>query len=117
MEENELFGEAHEQEENGLFGRMHEAEQLNLCGVVDGLNTDSLKYIDMDKVYEIQEFTKHFPMYDRVPQYFRDNPKIGRNEPCSCGSNKKYKKCCMQYFNYLQLLQIRLVAFNNNLNN
>jgi hypothetical protein len=33
MEENELFGEAHEQEENGLFGRMHQAEQLNLCGV------------------------------------------------------------------------------------
>ena len=24
----------------------------------------------------------------------RDNPKIGRNDPCGCGSNKKYKKCC-----------------------
>ncbi len=22
------------------------------------------------------------------------SPKIGRNEPCSCGSGKKYKKCC-----------------------
>ena len=21
-------------------------------------------------------------------------PKIGRNEPCPCGSGKKYKKCC-----------------------
>ena len=21
--------------------------------------------------------------------------KIGRNEPCPCGSGKKYKKCCM----------------------
>ena len=21
-------------------------------------------------------------------------PKVGRNEPCSCGSGKKYKKCC-----------------------
>jgi len=20
--------------------------------------------------------------------------KVGRNEPCSCGSGKKYKKCC-----------------------
>jgi len=20
--------------------------------------------------------------------------KIGRNDPCPCGSNKKYKKCC-----------------------
>ena len=24
----------------------------------------------------------------------RDTPKIGRNEPCPCGSGKKYKKCC-----------------------
>ena len=24
----------------------------------------------------------------------RDQPKIGRNEPCPCGSGKKYKKCC-----------------------
>jgi SEC-C motif-containing protein len=24
----------------------------------------------------------------------RDHPKIGRNDPCPCGSGKKYKKCC-----------------------
>ena len=24
----------------------------------------------------------------------RDMPKLGRNEPCSCGSGKKYKQCC-----------------------
>ncbi|MBI2519880.1 MAG: YchJ family protein [Bdellovibrio sp.] len=23
-------------------------------------------------------------------------PKVGRNEPCTCGSGKKYKKCCGQ---------------------
>jgi hypothetical protein len=23
-------------------------------------------------------------------------PKVGRNDPCPCGSGKKYKKCCMQ---------------------
>ena len=22
--------------------------------------------------------------------------KIGRNDPCSCGSGKKYKHCCLQ---------------------
>ena len=26
--------------------------------------------------------------------YRRPTPKIGRNEPCSCGSGLKYKKCC-----------------------
>ena len=24
----------------------------------------------------------------------RETPKIGRNDPCTCGSGKKYKKCC-----------------------
>jgi len=24
----------------------------------------------------------------------RDTPKIGRNDPCGCGSGKKFKKCC-----------------------
>jgi len=26
--------------------------------------------------------------------YRRDTPKVGRNDPCPCGSGKKYKKCC-----------------------
>ena len=25
----------------------------------------------------------------------REEPKVGRNNPCPCGSGKKYKKCCM----------------------
>ncbi|HWA85751.1 MAG TPA: YchJ family protein [Opitutus sp.] len=24
----------------------------------------------------------------------RETPKVGRNDPCPCGSGKKYKKCC-----------------------
>lgn len=26
----------------------------------------------------------------------RDDAKVGRNDPCSCGSGKKYKQCCMR---------------------
>ena len=30
-----------------------------------------------------------------TPQQMRRNPpKVGRNEPCPCGSGKKFKKCC-----------------------
>lgn len=30
-----------------------------------------------------------------VPEpYRRTQPKVGRNEPCPCGSGKKFKKCC-----------------------
>jgi len=32
----------------------------------------------------------------RMPAPFRASPKTGRNEPCPCGSGKKYKKCCGQ---------------------
>ena len=28
------------------------------------------------------------------PPMVRDSPKVGRNDPCSCGSGKKFKKCC-----------------------
>ena len=28
--------------------------------------------------------------------YVRDAKKIGRNDPCPCGSGKKYKHCCMK---------------------
>ncbi|MGB5443294.1 MAG: SEC-C metal-binding domain-containing protein, partial [Gammaproteobacteria bacterium] len=30
-----------------------------------------------------------------VKTYVREQPKIGRNDPCPCGSGKKFKKCCM----------------------
>jgi len=29
-----------------------------------------------------------------VQQVVRGGDKIGRNDPCPCGSGKKYKKCC-----------------------
>jgi hypothetical protein len=55
MEENELFGETHEQEENGLFGRRHQAEQLNLCGVVVPKGTCCLKPKKIGKVNDMFE--------------------------------------------------------------
>jgi len=32
--------------------------------------------------------------YQPVQQVVRSGAKIGRNDPCPCGSGKKYKKCC-----------------------
>jgi hypothetical protein len=35
------------------------------------------------------------PEPDPLPEPLRrDAPKIGRNDPCPCGSGKKYKRCC-----------------------
>ena len=30
----------------------------------------------------------------KVEPVRREAPKVGRNDPCSCGSGKKHKKCC-----------------------
>ncbi|MGD6972492.1 SEC-C metal-binding domain-containing protein [Rossellomorea aquimaris] len=30
-----------------------------------------------------------------VPQPVQNRDKVGRNDPCPCGSGKKYKKCCL----------------------
>ncbi len=32
---------------------------------------------------------------ERLGEYRRFEEKIGRNDPCPCGSGKKYKKCCL----------------------
>jgi uncharacterized protein len=32
--------------------------------------------------------------HGKVETYKREEPKVGRNDPCPCGSGKKYKKCC-----------------------
>ena len=51
--------------------------------------------------HELAHFKRHegeWFFYDGqgvVPkQIIRQQPKVGRNEPCPCGSGKKYKRCC-----------------------
>lgn len=41
----------------------------------------------------VQEYAGQLPA-EKVETYKRDEPKVGRNDPCPCGSGKKYKKCC-----------------------
>jgi hypothetical protein len=31
---------------------------------------------------------------EKVVTFRREDPKVGRNDPCPCGSGKKFKKCC-----------------------
>ena len=32
--------------------------------------------------------------YEKIQLPIKNDPKIGRNNSCPCGSGKKYKKCC-----------------------
>ena len=44
------------------------------------------------KPRELLDGGRLFP--SKVETYRREQPKVGRNDPCSCGSGKKFKKCC-----------------------
>jgi SWIM/SEC-C metal-binding protein len=48
--------------------------------------------IEPDKIEDISDVTKLLnPQLSVVNTGIR----IGRNDPCTCGSRKKYKKCCL----------------------
>ena len=51
--------------------------------------------------HEVAQFKKEngtWFFWDGAPpkpkQFIRQTPKTGRNDPCPCGSGKKFKKCC-----------------------
>jgi uncharacterized protein YecA (UPF0149 family) len=54
-----------------------------------------------DWLYELEQWDDILPI-DRRKEIERDYKesqivrveKVGRNEPCPCGSGKKHKKCC-----------------------
>lgn len=50
---------------------------------------DDQEYDDYEQGYD-----NTFDPFEESEPYVRDQPKIGRNDPCPCGSGKKYKKCC-----------------------
>jgi hypothetical protein len=48
---------------------------------------------EAETVYAKPDYESIFS--DDGEPYVRETPKIGRNDPCHCGSEKKYKKCCL----------------------
>ncbi len=52
---------------------------------------------NVEDEFEDDDEDDYFDDYEYLPptEPARTSPKIGRNEPCPCGSGKKYKKCCL----------------------
>lgn len=46
------------------------------------------------------EAMKRMGYFRKTRPIERDNRKIGRNDPCPCGSGKKYKNCCLNTGRY-----------------
>jgi curved DNA-binding protein CbpA len=66
---------------------------------------EALRTRDPDKMLyhrskKLNRLKRETGIYDEEPEYAPDQPirrtqpKVGRNDPCPCGSGKKYKKCC-----------------------
>lgn len=85
--------------------------QLEIVNVQNGLGDDDTGIVEFIahyrqqghdiKHHEIGHFLKHQGMWyythGRTPSIGtvrHEGPKLGRNDPCVCGSGKKYKKCC-----------------------
>lgn len=44
---------------------------------------------------KLKQDSKEKPIKNEKPLVMKNSHKLGRNEPCFCGSGKKYKKCCI----------------------
>ena len=89
-----------------IYGRLEDfIRKLEQAPAPDRLRETMLKdYVRLSKYYEGFYF-RRYP--DRMPgkekqvwnsdeegTFRRTGKKVGRNDPCPCGSGKKYKNCC-----------------------
>jgi len=76
----------------------HDAVDLSVVGDVEeaeldlGIRTQrsTPREIWQNKVFPDRMVEEH-----TTPTLMRSDPKTGRNDPCPCGSGKKFKKCCL----------------------
>jgi preprotein translocase subunit SecA len=69
--------------------------------MIRNIQEDTLRYLfrlQMKSTQERQQKSYNLSYShgegDEKPQPIRKQKKVGRNDPCPCGSGKKYKKCC-----------------------
>jgi uncharacterized protein len=64
-----------------------------------GTMTDAEREAEPDKIANavraLYSFWRKRSVDGPTPSVLRTAPKVGRNEPCPCGSGKKYKQCCL----------------------
>ena len=76
---------------NGLFSSGNRQFRQMLKAEHRGFFTDLAQEVDLLLQPPAHE---DIEMPEKGRPLVREEPKIGRNDPCPCGSGKKYKKCC-----------------------
>tara|TARA_B110000483_G_scaffold50192_1_gene62465 strand:- start:40 stop:777 length:738 start_codon:yes stop_codon:yes gene_type:complete len=60
----------------------------------DNFYLDQISDLHLMMINHLEKLSQIWhPITHKTP-VVHDAPKIGRNDPCTCGSGKKYKKCC-----------------------
>ena len=86
---------------------LEENKVVDLTNSTDEHAAEKMKQFE-DSVITGDQLAQIRALYNRRPkQLVRKYKKIGRNEPCPCGSGKKYKKCCMNTNEYEGLKEIK----------
>lgn len=85
---------------DSINGEQSEAEMMIFKGFAQamfgGLNKQKASLPDNDFYDDYEDDFSPYHHYEKVETVVRTSPKIGRNDPCPCGSGKKYKKCCLK---------------------
>lgn len=82
---------------DGIFAYMQENNMM--FDSLEDMNTFAQLYTDVQnntRQWENKGYTPRelFYIYEKNKRDIPKPTKIGRNDPCPCGSGKKYKKCC-----------------------
>lgn len=59
------------------------------------METQDGKIYPLHQIGPMRPFLKPMTIPPTLKQMARKPPKVGRNEPCYCGSGKKFKRCCL----------------------
>ncbi len=95
---------------NGVFSDMDTRDfKRNTADPLNYFSRENIEHLHMINYEEDDEYDEEDDEFeDEIDSVLKDDysepameeikpkeKKIGRNEPCPCGSGKKYKKCCM----------------------
>lgn len=83
------------EKEDGVYVDRYDNE----CDDKYNNNYDDSYYDDDEDDYDseddfLKDWESALDFLENSEPFMREEPKVGRNEPCPCGSGKKYKKCC-----------------------
>lgn len=95
----------YKRESFALFSQMLEALKVEVITILSRVKVQAEE--DVQKVEEQRRQADNVPKHfehkeasatpeeksDKVRTEMRNGPKVGRNDPCPCGSGKKYKQC------------------------